>query len=111
MLRKLAIVSSVVLVGGFVALKSVGCRDGDGTTMMPSTKRGHIVDEPKGETTLMPGSKSSAPFTSNGRLDTTVPATRRAVMSGSKSMSPVIEVPAAAADSASSTQPTTNPSK
>ena len=86
MMKKLAVVSSVLLVGGYVFLKGGGC-----SSTMPSTKSESVVSDtkPERDSTLMPGSKSSAPFTSNGNLDTESPKDRE-FMSSSKSLSPVI---------------------
>jgi len=78
-MRKLAIVSAVVLVGGYVFLKS-----GGSAAIMPSTKSGRVVNESDRDEALLPGSKSSAPFAANDKLDTSAPA-ERGLMSSSKS--------------------------
>lgn len=98
MMKYLAVISAVVLVGGYIYLKS-----GSGKPIPASRVTHGLVKD----LTLMPGSKSSAPFTANDKLDTDRP-----VMSGSKSIAPLItskDIRSQVAEN-SSTQPATAPS-
>jgi len=104
-MKYLAVISAVVLVGGYVFLKS-----GGGRAIMPSTKSGRIVNEPERDPLLMPGSKSSAPFIASDK-DKNPSTTKRTMMSGSKSMSHVIDGENVLFGDGSTTQPATNPAK
>lgn len=101
-MKYLALLSAVALVGGYVYLKS-----GTGKAIPLSRISPNIAKDVK----LMPGSKSSAPFTTSDRLDAKPPQ----VMSGSKSMSPLIDgenvLFGDGTTTQPATQPTTNPAK
>lgn len=98
-MKYLAVISAVALVGGYIYLKS-----GSGKAI-PLSRISHDVAK---DVTLMPGSKSSAPFTANDKLDT-----ERPMMSGSKSLAPLITSKDVRDEvaTASATQPTTSPTK
>jgi hypothetical protein len=99
MMKYLAVLSAVALVGGYIYLKFGSGRP------IPLSRISHDLAK---DVTLMPGSKSSAPFTPNDKLDT-----ERPMMSGSKSLAPLItsrDVRSEIAE-ASATQPTTSPTK
>jgi len=95
-LKILAVVSSVVLVAGFLWYRA-------GDRLLPSTKSGRVAPvETEEERAILPGSKSgivvSAPATTQPQREREM-----TIMPGSKSLSPLIEsdgpaVPGAGAD-------------
>jgi hypothetical protein len=108
--RIFAVLFSVSLVGGYILYRARA-------TVFPSSKSGHLspLAEETHET-LMPGSKSAAPFTEAARLDepdkpTTSPAKGFKVLPGSKSAHVIEGEDANVLFGDSTTQPATQPSR